>query len=50
MYTDATVIAGIGTVLLMVVFMAGFGGFVLWDIKHRKAKGVAAGKKPEAGK
>lgn len=37
MYLDAVVIAGIGTVLLMVGFMVAFGGFVVWDMKHRKA-------------
>lgn len=40
MYLDTVVIAGIGTVLLMVGFMAAFGGFVIWDMKHRKAAKV----------
>jgi hypothetical protein len=35
MYTDAVVIAGIVTVLLMVGFFVGVGVFVLKDSKHK---------------
>lgn len=35
MYTDAVVIAGIVTVLLMVGFFIGVGVFVLKDSKHK---------------
>ncbi len=35
MYTDAVVIAGIVTVLLMVGFFIGVGVFVLKDSKHQ---------------
>ncbi|MDL0433094.1 cytochrome c oxidase subunit CcoM [Marinobacter sp. TBZ242] len=35
MYTDAVVIAGIVTVLLMVGFFIGVGIFVLKDSKHQ---------------
>lgn len=35
MYTDAVVIAGIVTVLLMVGFFVGFGIFVMKDSKHQ---------------
>lgn len=35
MYTDAVVIAGIATVLLMVGFFVGVGIFVLKDSKHQ---------------
>ncbi|MCL7944851.1 hypothetical protein M8010_12810 [Marinobacter sp. ATCH36] len=35
MYTDAVVIAGIVTVLLMVGFFVGVGVFVLKDSKHQ---------------
>ncbi|WP_158538958.1 cytochrome c oxidase subunit CcoM [Marinobacter vulgaris] len=35
MYTDAVVIAGIVTVLLMVGFFIGVGVFVMKDAKHQ---------------
>lgn len=35
MYIDAVVIAGVGTVLLMVGFMAAVGWFVVHDAKTR---------------
>lgn len=35
MYTDAVVIAGIVTVLLMVAFFIGVGIFVMKDSKHQ---------------
>jgi len=38
MYMDAVVIAGVGTVLLMVGFMAAVGYFVLRDARHKAVK------------
>lgn len=38
MYVDAVVLAGMATVVLMVGFMAAFGGFVLWDSRRSKAR------------
>lgn len=40
MYVDAVVLAGVATVVLMVGFMAAFGGFVFWDNRRRKARTV----------
>ncbi|SFR43122.1 hypothetical protein SAMN05216203_0247 [Marinobacter daqiaonensis] len=37
MYMDTVVIAGVGTVLLMVGFMAAVGAFVVWDAKKKAA-------------
>lgn len=37
MYMDAVVIAGVGTVLLMVGFMAAVGWFVAHDAKVKEA-------------
>ncbi|WP_282450823.1 cytochrome c oxidase subunit CcoM [Marinobacter bryozoorum] len=38
MYMDAVVIAGVGTVLLMVGFMAAVGYFVMRDAKNKKPR------------
>lgn len=38
MYLDAVVIAGVGTVLLMVGFMAAVGYFVVRDAKGKAAR------------
>lgn len=46
MYLDTVVIAGIGTVLLVVAFFVGFGVFVMRDQKaHGPEVLKAAGKK-----
>lgn len=39
MYMDAVVIAGIGTVVLMVGFFVGVGIFVARDVKHHHNDG-----------
>lgn len=46
MYMDTVVIAGIGTVLLMVGFMAAIGGFIYWDTKYRNVSKVPVEDKP----
>lgn len=38
MYLDAVVIAGVGTVLLMVGFMAAVGYFVVRDARHKAVR------------
>jgi len=49
MYTDATVIAGIVTVLLMIGFFAGVGVFIMKDIRNHRGKVVVRHKEgPDA--
>jgi hypothetical protein len=38
MYIDVVVLAGIGTVVLMVAFFVGFGYFI-WQDSHKRKQG-----------